>query len=79
MCAKHGSGACWRCRSFREIVLSAVKPGGLMFYPKPHSEVIFIAILGAEYILRWLPTGTHDGINSNATRIDGLSDLEWHA
>ncbi len=39
-----------------------VKPGGLMFYATLNrtAKSYLLAILGAEYILRWLPTGTHD-------------------
>jgi 2-polyprenyl-6-hydroxyphenyl methylase/3-demethylubiquinone-9 3-methyltransferase len=39
-----------------------LKPGGLMFYstmnrtPKAYA----LAIIGAEYVMRWLPIGTHD-------------------
>ena len=43
-----------------------VKPGGLMFYATLNrtAKSYLLAILGAEYILRWLPTGLMTGINS---------------
>lgn len=39
-----------------------VKPGGLMFYATLNrtAKSYLMAILGAEYVLRWLPAGTHD-------------------
>ncbi|WP_068310507.1 bifunctional 2-polyprenyl-6-hydroxyphenol methylase/3-demethylubiquinol 3-O-methyltransferase UbiG [Polycladidibacter hongkongensis] len=46
---------------FLESCAKMVKPGGLMFVatlnrtPKSYA----LAILGAEYVLRWLPVGTH--------------------
>ena len=48
--------------SFLKVCTSMLKPGGLMFVatlnrsPKAYA----LAIVGAEYILRWLPRGTHD-------------------
>ena len=39
-----------------------VKPGGLMFTATLNrtARAYALAILGAEYVLRWLPRGTHD-------------------
>jgi len=39
-----------------------VKPGGIMIVATLNRTVraFVLAIVGAEYILRWLPTGTHD-------------------
>jgi len=48
--------------SFLRTCASLVKPGGLLFVAtlnrtlKAHA----LAIVGAEYILRWVPAGTHD-------------------
>lgn len=49
-------------RAFLQTCASLVKPGGLLFCAtlnrtlKSHA----LAIVGAEYILRWVPAGTHD-------------------
>jgi 2-polyprenyl-6-hydroxyphenyl methylase / 3-demethylubiquinone-9 3-methyltransferase len=39
-----------------------VKPGGLMFFATLNrtAKAFALAIVGAEYIMRWLPRGTHD-------------------
>jgi len=39
-----------------------VRPGGLVFFStlNRHPKSYLLAILGAEYLLRWLPPGTHD-------------------
>ena len=48
--------------AFVEACAGLVKPGGLMVWstlnrtPKAYA----LAIVGAEYVLRWLPRGTHD-------------------
>ena len=48
--------------AFLKTCASLVKPGGLLFVAtlnrtlKAHA----LAIVGAEYILRWVPRGTHD-------------------
>ncbi len=41
---------------------SLIKPGGIMFIATLNRTLksYFFAIVGAEYILRWLPKGTHD-------------------
>ena len=46
---------------FMETVCSLVKPGGLLFVSTLNRTVksYAMAIVGAEYILRWLPVGTH--------------------
>lgn len=47
---------------FVQVCAGLVKPGGLMVWstinrtPKAYA----LAIVGAEYVLRWLPKGTHD-------------------
>ncbi|HJR22932.1 MAG TPA: bifunctional 2-polyprenyl-6-hydroxyphenol methylase/3-demethylubiquinol 3-O-methyltransferase UbiG, partial [Dongiaceae bacterium] len=39
-----------------------VRPGGLMFFSTINrtAKAYALAIVGAEYIMRWLPRGTHD-------------------
>ncbi len=39
-----------------------VKPGGQVFFStlNRHPKSYLLAIIGAEYLLRWLPPGTHD-------------------
>jgi len=46
---------------FVELAGSMVKPGGLMFVATLNRTMksFALAIVGAEYILRWLPRGTH--------------------
>jgi 2-polyprenyl-6-hydroxyphenyl methylase/3-demethylubiquinone-9 3-methyltransferase len=46
---------------FMESVCALVKPGGLLFMSTLNRTVksYALAILGAEYVLRWLPVGTH--------------------
>ena len=46
---------------FVDVAASMVKPGGLMFVATLNRTVksFALAIVGAEYILRWLPRGTH--------------------
>jgi len=46
---------------FVDVVASMVKPGGLLFVATLNRTVksFALAIVGAEYILRWLPRGTH--------------------
>jgi 2-polyprenyl-6-hydroxyphenyl methylase / 3-demethylubiquinone-9 3-methyltransferase len=46
---------------FVELAASMVKPAGLMFVATLNRTVksFALAIVGAEYILRWLPRGTH--------------------
>jgi 2-polyprenyl-6-hydroxyphenyl methylase / 3-demethylubiquinone-9 3-methyltransferase len=46
---------------FVELAAGAVKPGGLMFVATLNrtAKSFALAIVGAEYILRWLPRGTH--------------------
>jgi 2-polyprenyl-6-hydroxyphenyl methylase/3-demethylubiquinone-9 3-methyltransferase len=48
--------------SFLHSVCALVKPGGLVFIATMNRTVksYMLAIVGAEYILRWLPRGTHD-------------------
>ena len=46
---------------FVDIAAEMVKPGGLMFVATLNRTIksFALAIVGAEYILRWLPRGTH--------------------
>jgi len=46
---------------FIELAADMVKPGGLLFVATLNRTVksFALAIVGAEYILRWLPRGTH--------------------
>jgi 2-polyprenyl-6-hydroxyphenyl methylase/3-demethylubiquinone-9 3-methyltransferase len=46
---------------FVELAAAMVKPGGLMFVATLNRTMksFALAIVGAEYILRWLPRGTH--------------------
>jgi 2-polyprenyl-6-hydroxyphenyl methylase/3-demethylubiquinone-9 3-methyltransferase len=46
---------------FVEVAAAMVKPGGLLFVATLNRTVksFALAIVGAEYILRWLPRGTH--------------------
>ncbi|MBI1275406.1 bifunctional 2-polyprenyl-6-hydroxyphenol methylase/3-demethylubiquinol 3-O-methyltransferase UbiG [bacterium] len=47
---------------FMQHVCGLVKPGGLLFLSTINrtAKSFALAIVGAEYILRWLPRGTHD-------------------
>lgn len=47
---------------FINACCSLVKPGGLLFVSTLNKTVksFLTAIVGAEYVLRWLPRGTHD-------------------
>jgi len=46
---------------FIEVAAALVKPGGLMFVATLNRTLrsFALAIVGAEYILRWIPRGTH--------------------
>jgi 2-polyprenyl-6-hydroxyphenyl methylase / 3-demethylubiquinone-9 3-methyltransferase len=46
---------------FVEVAAAMVKPGGLLFIATLNRTVksFALAIVGAEYVLRWLPRGTH--------------------
>jgi 2-polyprenyl-6-hydroxyphenyl methylase/3-demethylubiquinone-9 3-methyltransferase len=46
---------------FVDLVAAMVKPGGLMFVATLNRTLksFALAIVGAEYVLRWLPRGTH--------------------
>jgi 2-polyprenyl-6-hydroxyphenyl methylase / 3-demethylubiquinone-9 3-methyltransferase len=48
-------------RLFVEVSAATVKPGGLMFVATLNRTMksFALAIVGAEYILRWIPRGTH--------------------
>jgi len=48
--------------SFLAASAGVVRPGGMMFLATLNRtpKAFFMAIVGAEYLLRWLPRGTHD-------------------
>lgn len=48
--------------SFLRATASLVRPGGLMFVATINKTLKSLALakIGAEYVLRWLPPGTHD-------------------
>ncbi|MFE1598411.1 bifunctional 2-polyprenyl-6-hydroxyphenol methylase/3-demethylubiquinol 3-O-methyltransferase UbiG [Methylobacterium sp. ID0610] len=48
--------------AFVRTACTAVKPGGLLFAATINRTLrsFALAIVGAEYVLRWLPRGTHD-------------------
>lgn len=48
--------------AFVEATTKLVKPGGLLIYSTINrtAKAYALAIVGAEYVLRWLPRGTHD-------------------
>jgi len=60
-------------RAFLEKLGTLVKPGGLMFLATIDRTVksYMLAIVGAEYVLRWVPRGTHD--HAKFIRPDELS------
>jgi 2-polyprenyl-6-hydroxyphenyl methylase / 3-demethylubiquinone-9 3-methyltransferase len=47
--------------AFLKICAGAVRPGGLMLLSTINrtTKAYLLAIVGAEYVLRWLPVGTH--------------------
>jgi 2-polyprenyl-6-hydroxyphenyl methylase/3-demethylubiquinone-9 3-methyltransferase len=49
-------------RGYLEATAALVKPGGLMFVATMNRtlKALALAKIAAEYILRWLPPGTHD-------------------
>ena len=48
--------------AFLDVLASLLEPGGLLFLSTPNrTRRSFLATkVGAEYLLRWLPVGTHD-------------------
>jgi 2-polyprenyl-6-hydroxyphenyl methylase / 3-demethylubiquinone-9 3-methyltransferase len=48
-------------RAFLKVVASLVRPGGLLIVSTLNRTLksYALAIIGAEYVLRWLPAGTH--------------------
>ncbi len=48
--------------AFLAACAALVKPGGLLFVATINRtpKAFALAIVGAEYVLRWLPRGTHD-------------------
>ena len=62
-----------------------VRPGGIMFFATLNRTLksFALAIVGAEYVLRWLPRGTHDWSRfitpdemTDYLEISGLSPLK---
>jgi 2-polyprenyl-6-hydroxyphenyl methylase/3-demethylubiquinone-9 3-methyltransferase len=49
-------------KSFLALAMQAVKPNGVLFVSTLNRTLrsFALAIVGAEYVLRWLPVGTHD-------------------
>src|SRR5262249_35207550 len=49
-------------RSYLRACAALLKPGGLMFVATINRTLKSLALakIGAEYVLRWLPPGTHD-------------------
>jgi 2-polyprenyl-6-hydroxyphenyl methylase/3-demethylubiquinone-9 3-methyltransferase len=49
-------------QAFLDDCAKLVRPGGLMFLATMNrtAKAYMLAIVGAEYVLRWLPRGTHD-------------------
>ena len=47
--------------AFLKICAALVRPGGLMLLSTINrtTKAYLLAIVGAEYVLRWLPVGTH--------------------
>ena len=47
---------------FYDALTALVKPGGLLIMSTMNrtAKAFAMAIVGAEYVLRWLPRGTHD-------------------
>lgn len=47
---------------FVQSVMQLVRPGGLVIFSTMNrtAKAYALAVIGAEYILRWLPRGTHD-------------------
>ena len=48
-------------RAFLKVVAALVRPGGLLVLSTINRTLksYALAIIGAEYVLRWLPAGTH--------------------
>ena len=60
--ARHGSGrACHRCRPVRRAARrdGEARRAVVRRHAQSHAKSFALAIVGAEYILRWLPRGTH--------------------
>lgn len=78
--------------AFLKAISALVKPGGLLFMstlnrtPKSYA----LAIVGAEYVLRWLPRGTHEwrkflkpselceGLRGAGMRPHHMTGVTWH-
>jgi 2-polyprenyl-6-hydroxyphenyl methylase/3-demethylubiquinone-9 3-methyltransferase len=78
--------------AFMQASCDLVKPGGLMFVATLNRTLksYGLAIIGAEYILRWLPKGTHDWnkflkpseidahISNNAMKLKSLQGVSYN-
>jgi 2-polyprenyl-6-hydroxyphenyl methylase/3-demethylubiquinone-9 3-methyltransferase len=67
---------------FIDVAASLAKPGGLMFVATLNRTVksFALAIVGAEYVLRWLPRGTHQWdkfVMPNELEI-AIEQAGWH-
>ena len=77
--------------AFLEASSSLLKPGGIMFLSTVNRtlKALALAKIGAEYILRWLPAGTHDwrkfvkpselahGLRSHGVNITDLTGMVY--
>ena len=77
---------------FIELAAELVKPGGLLFVATLNRTIksFALAIVGAEYILRWLPRGTHQwdkfitpneleiALEQNGLRVTGESGMMYN-
>jgi len=78
--------------AFLRAVAALVRPGGLLFMSTLNrsAKSFAMAIVGAEYILRWLPRGTHTwgkflkpselcaGLRSEELRIDHMTGMAFN-
>lgn len=79
-------------QAYTRTCLSMLRPGGLMFVATLNrtAKSFALAIIGAEYVLRWLPKGTHqwekfitpeelkEWIESNGARIRDEVGVTYH-
>jgi 2-polyprenyl-6-hydroxyphenyl methylase/3-demethylubiquinone-9 3-methyltransferase len=77
---------------FVEVTADLVRPGGLLFVATLNRTIksFALAIVGAEYILRWLPRGTHQwdkfitpneleiALEQNGLRVTGESGMMYN-
>ncbi len=60
-CASRWWNTCRTLGAFLRTLASLVRPGGLMLLSTINRtmKAYFLAIIAGEYVLRWLPVGTH--------------------